>query len=190
LIALLGLHILTTSFSRHHNSVNMVSKVLDVGLRAFEFFCALVIMALVGNMIATSYAGNSAMVNYDMFVSLFGMLSLLYLLPTTIMGNFNIPMINIGLDVLNVLFWFCGAVATAAYLGVHSCNNPIYTATNHITNGSPNTHKRCREAQASTAFMWFGWAAFVASLAFSAMNGRGNVNMRGVRRGGPAMSQV
>jgi len=63
-----------------------------------------------------------------------------------------------------------------------------YTTTNHITNGSPNTAKRCREAQASTAFLFFGWAAFMASLIFSVLSGRGNVNMRGVRR--PAMSQV
>jgi len=168
----------------------MVSKALDVGLRGFEFFCSLIVMALVGNMIATAYAGNSAMVNFDIFVSIFGMLSLLYLLPTAIMGSFNIPMVNIGLDALNVLFWFCGAVATAAYLGVHSCSNSAYTTTNHITNGSHDTHKRCREAQASTAFMWFGWAAFVASLAFSVMNGRGNVNMRGGIRGAPSMSQV
>jgi hypothetical protein len=65
-----------------------------------------------------------------------------------------------------------------------------YTHSNHITNGSHNTEKRCREAQASTAFLWFGWAAFVASLIFSVLGGRGNVNMRGGIRRGPAMSQV
>lgn len=169
----------------------MVSKALDVGLRSWEFFCSLIVMALVGNMIATAYAGNSAMVNFDIFVSVFGMLSLLYLLPTTIMGNFNLPILNIALDALNALFWFCGAVATAAYLGVHSCSNLGYTTTNHITNGSLDTQKRCHEAQASTAFLFFGWAAFVASLVFSVLSGGGNVNMRGgIRRSGPAMSQV
>jgi hypothetical protein len=65
-----------------------------------------------------------------------------------------------------------------------------YTLTNHITNGSPNTAKRCREAQASTAFLWFGWAAFVASLIFSILGGSGGVNLRGGIRRGPAMSQV
>jgi hypothetical protein len=166
-------------------------------------------MALVGNMIATSFKGNSAMVNYDMFVSVFGMLSLLYLVPTTFMDSFSVPMVNMALDLLNVLFWFCAAVATAAYLGVHSCSNPVchplpvwhlqrprswphqaYTTTNHITNGSPNTEKRCREAQASTAFLWFGWAAWVASAIFSFMAGRGGANLRGGIRRGPAMSQV
>lgn len=81
-------------------------------------------MALVGNMIATAFAGNSAMVNYDMFVSVFGMLSLLYLLPTAFMESYSMPLVNMALDVLNTLFWFCAAVATAAYLGVHSCSNP------------------------------------------------------------------
>ena len=65
-----------------------------------------------------------------------------------------------------------------------------YTLSNHITNGSPNTEKRCREAQASTAFLWFGWAAFVASMIISVLAGRsGGASFRGgIRR--PAMSQV
>jgi hypothetical protein len=91
----------------------------------YKFFCALIIMSLVGNMIATAYSGNSAMVNYDIFVSIFGMLSLLFLIPSAIMGFMDIPMVKIALDALNVLFWFCGAVATSAYLGVHSCSNPV-----------------------------------------------------------------
>lgn len=161
-----------------------------MGLRGWQFICSLITMALIGNMIATAFAGNSAMVNYDMFVAVFGMLSLLYLLPTSFLSSYSVPIVNIGLDALNTIFWFCAAVATAAYLHVHSCSNRAYTAANHITNGSFNREKRCREAQASTAFFWFGWAAWVATLALSIMAGRGNANLRGVRRGGPAMSQV
>lgn len=167
----------------------MVSRALNVGLRAFEFFCALIVMSLIGNMIATAIAGNHAVVNYTIFVAIFGMLSLFYLLPSAFLDRFDIPIANIALDALNALFWFCAAVAMAAYLGVHSCGNQKYTTTNRITNGSRDTGKRCREAQASTAFLWFGWAAFMASLVFSALAGRGNVNMRGIGRR-PAMSQV
>jgi hypothetical protein len=65
-----------------------------------------------------------------------------------------------------------------------------YTTSNHITNGSPNTSKRCHEAQAATAFLWFGFAAFAASAVFSAMAGTGGANLRGGMRRGPAMSQV
>lgn len=171
----------------------MVSKALNIGLRGWQFICSLIIMSLVGNMIATAFAGNSSMVNYVMFVAVFGMGSLLYLLPTAFIEGWSVPIIGIALDALNVLFWFCAAVALPAYLGVHSCSNRAYTTSNHITNGSPNTQKRCREAQASTAFLWFGWVAWVATLAFSLMAGSGTVNMRGgmggIRRG-PAMSQV
>ena len=82
-------------------------------------------MGLIGNMIATAYSGNSAMVNYDMFVSVFGLLSLLYFLPTSFLDGYSMPMVDMALDALNVLFWFCAAVATAAYLGVHSCSNSV-----------------------------------------------------------------
>lgn len=171
----------------------MPSQIANVALRGFQFLSTLIIMALIGNMIATSYGGNPSIVNYDMFVAVFGMLSLLYLLPTAFLESYSVPIANIALDALNVIFWFCAAVATAAYLGVHSCSRRSYTVNNSITNGAFDTEKRCREAQASTAFFWFGWAAFVVSLAFSVMGGTGGANLRGgvggIRRG-PAMSQV
>lgn len=76
-------------------------------------------------MIATAWGGTSAMVNYVMFTSVFGMASLLYLLPTSLIDSYHVPLISIALDALNVLFWFCAAVALPAYLGVHSCSNPV-----------------------------------------------------------------
>ena len=65
------------------------------------------------------------MVNYDIFVAVFGILSLFYLFPVAVLDSYNVPMVAIALDALNVIFWFCAAVATAAYLGVHSCNNRV-----------------------------------------------------------------
>lgn len=52
--------------------------------------------------------------------------------------------------------------------------------------------KVCTEAQASTAFLWFGFAAFAASCVFSGFGmGGGGANLRPSRVGrGPAMSQV
>lgn len=82
-------------------------------------------MSLIGNMIATAIAGNHAVVNYTIFVAIFGMLSLFYLLPSAFLDRFDIPIANIALDALNALFWFCAAVAMAAYLGVHSCGNQV-----------------------------------------------------------------
>lgn len=83
-------------------------------------------MALVGNMIATAYSGNPSIVNYTLFVSVFAMLCLLYLIPATFMeGLQGHPAIPLALDALNAIFWFCAAVALAAYLGVHSCSNSV-----------------------------------------------------------------
>ena len=67
-----------------------------------------------------------------------------------------------------------------------------YIDFNHITDGtSPgNRTKRCREAQASDAFLWFSFAAFAASTVFSLFSLRGGgANLRGVR-GGPSVSKV
>ena len=67
-----------------------------------------------------------------------------------------------------------------------------YISNNLVTNGSLNMTKRCREAQAVTAFLWFGFAAYAASLVFSGLGARGGgANLRGgIHRGGPSMSQV
>ncbi|KAF1354846.1 marvel domain-containing protein [Delphinella strobiligena] len=173
----------------------MVSKAINLGLRGFEFIWSLLIMALVGNMIATAYSGNPSLVNYDMFVAVFSMLSLFYLIPATVKEAFQgHPLLMVVLDALNAIFFFCGAVAMAAELHVHSCGNRSYTTTNHITNGSHNTGKRCHEAQAVTAFLWFGFAAFTASAVLSGLQSRGaglpsRGGAGGIRRG-PAMSQV
>lgn len=63
-----------------------------------------------------------------------------------------------------------------------------YTENNHITNGSRNTAGRCREAQATTAFLWFNWALYMVALVLS-LTSSGGVNLRGPRRG-PQMRQV
>ena len=70
-----------------------------------------------------------------------------------------------------------------------------YTKSNKITNGTAdgNQSKRCREAQATTAFiLWFGFGAFAISTFLSGLQSRGGANMRpgGTRRGGPSMSHV
>jgi hypothetical protein len=83
-------------------------------------------MALVGNMIHDALRGNPSIVNYDMFAAVFSMLSLFYLVPATIKEEFAFhPLIMIVLDFLNTLFFLCGAIAMAGYLGVHSCGNQV-----------------------------------------------------------------
>jgi len=167
----------------------MVSRALNLGLRGFQFFCALIVMALVGSMVASSPGPDPAIVNYDLFVAVFAMLSLIYLTAATFNDSFEFhPAIMLGLDIANTLWFFCGAVATAAILGIQSCSNPDYLKTNKITRGSAHPSNRCREAKAATAFLFFGLFAFIASTVFTGLNSRGRVNMRS--RSSQSMSQV
>jgi len=149
-------------------------------------------MALVGNMIAEAVGGNPSIVNYTMFVAVFGMLSLFYLIGAAIIEALAIPIASLALDALNTIFFLIGGIALAADLGVHSCGNKGYISTNGTIDGSHNQGKRCHEAQAVTAFLWFGFAAWVASLVLTALDAKSSGTSRtgGIRRGGPAMSQV
>ena len=83
-------------------------------------------MALDGNMIADATRGNPSIINYVMFVAVFGMLSLFYLIIATIKEDFAIsPFFVMAADALNTLFFLVGGIALAAYLNVHSCGNYV-----------------------------------------------------------------
>jgi hypothetical protein len=80
-------------------------------------------MALTGNIIADAVAGNPSSINYTIFVSVFSMLCLFYFFAGAFNDGFVIhPSLPLLLDALNTLFFFAGAVALAAKLGVHSCS--------------------------------------------------------------------
>jgi hypothetical protein len=69
----------------------------------------------------------------------------------------------------SVFFTIVVIIQHRARVALHCANQfQNYTLTNHITNGSHNTEKRCREAQASTAFFWFGWASASSAAALRA----------------------
>lgn len=170
-------------------------QVIQLGLRVFQLFMTILIMALDGNAISLAVGGNPAILNYIIFISVFSMLSLFYLIPASIKEGLGHPMIATVLDGLNVLFFFCGAVALAAYLQVHWCFDDSYVTSNFVLAGSYDPTRRCQESQANDAFMWFTFAAYVATLALSAMGMGGSSSMRrggmgGIRRGPPTMSQV
>jgi Membrane-associating domain len=125
----------------------MVSKAIDLGLRGFEvrteikpsllqdqfksltrtskFLWTLLVLALVGGIIADATGGNPSIINYDMFVAVLSMLSLFFLITSAFFGIMAGTPIPLALDGLNTLFFFCGAVAMSAQLGVHSCSNEV-----------------------------------------------------------------
>lgn len=82
-------------------------------------------MALVGNFIALAQNGNTSVINYEMFLAVFTMLCIFFLIPATIKDNIVPPVVMVGIDVLLTILWFCGAVAMAAILHVHSCSNQV-----------------------------------------------------------------
>ncbi|USW53803.1 Putative Marvel domain-containing protein [Septoria linicola] len=165
-----------------------MAQLLGLGLRGFQFFMALLVMALIGNAIAMG--ADPSINNYTMFCAVIAMLALFFLIPATFNERFAVHgMLPFALDLALTLFWFCGAVALAAELGVHSCNNNDYVRSNRVSRGASNQSSACREAQASCAFLWFGFAAFVATTFLSSSGIRGGAPSGGIRRG-PAMSQV
>ena len=83
-------------------------------------------MALTGNMIALSISGSASVINYGMFVAVISLLSLFYLITATAVEKFMIhPIIMISVDLINTLFFFCGAIAFAAELHVGSCGDQV-----------------------------------------------------------------
>ncbi|PGH08771.1 hypothetical protein AJ79_05870 [Helicocarpus griseus UAMH5409] len=173
----------------------MALRGVNIALRILQTIFAVIIMALIGNMINEAYNESSSTVNYVLFVPAFTLLTMFYLLTATINDSFIVhPAVMFLVDLLNLIFVFCGAVALPSKLRVHDCSNEEYTSTNTITRDGSDLEQRCREAQASTAFLWFLWAAFLASTIISGLAMRGSmVDMRGPRpgrRGHPSMSQV
>lgn len=170
----------------------MATKIANLALRVSEFVWTLLIMSLAGNMIADAFGGNPSIINYLIFLTAFSFLSLFYLIAATVKESFAIhPLLMVGVDLINAILFFCGAIALPAYLHAHSCTNHNYLITNSITNGSYNMEKRCREAQANCAFLWFGWASYTASTVLSFFQSRGvgtGGSRGGIRR--PNMSQV
>lgn len=158
-------------------------------LRALQLLWVLLITALIGNVIATNQDGAMASINFTMFVAVVSWIAVLYGLAASLVERIAIPLVMMGLDFLAVLFTFISAVVLSAELTATNCATD-YTSKHSgwIAFGSGNTEKRCREIQASTAFMWFLWASFAATLIFAYLSFR---RMGGsVRSARPHMSQV
>lgn len=101
-----------------------MAKIAALALRGFQFFMSLLIMALIGNAIAMG--ADSPINNYTMFCAAFAMITLFFLIPASLKEEWSVfPFLPFTLDLLNNIFWFCGAIALAAELGVHSCGNNV-----------------------------------------------------------------
>jgi hypothetical protein len=165
----------------------MIPKTISYIIRGIQTLFAVVIIALTGNMISNSgwniieplndtssqdlpSGGNPAEVNYAMFLGAWTLISMGLFIPLTLKPRREERYL-IGLTVLDgltALFYMCGGFALAAAMGIHSCSNEDYIVQNRITNNAIDQGKRCREAQAVTAFIWLNFLTFIGTTVFSA----------------------
>ncbi|KAJ4415470.1 hypothetical protein N0V82_007341 [Gnomoniopsis sp. IMI 355080] len=154
---------------------------IQTALRGLQLLWIVLLTALIGNVIATAHNNHlvsNAAVNFSMFVIVLSWLAALYGLVGSIVMSLAIPIVMLAADGLAVLFTFIDAIVLAALLRARNCGS------------DHNMEKKCRELQASTAFMWFLLATFVGSLVLAGMAFRRGGGGGSVRSAGPSMKQV
>lgn len=163
---------------------------LHIGLRAAQLFFIVILTGLIGNVIATNISAAAlatAAINFTMFVIVLGWLTALYGILSDVVSRVAYPVALLALDVSSTLFTFICGIVLAAKLKVVNCADTSNQPLDWIAYGSADDTKRCRQIQASTAFMWFLFVGFTTTLVLSLMSfrrGGGSV------RTGPTMSQI
>src|SRR5277367_618013 len=125
-------------------------------IRTVEIIFGIIVLAMAAALVANQPSGGSpSQINYSVFVGVFSLLSWFYTVGASSYSpeGLGSPIIVVILDSLNLLFYFCGGIAMAVAMRVHSCGNAAYVITNGITAGST---QRCHEGQTLTAFLWCG----------------------------------
>ncbi|TLS28075.1 hypothetical protein PpBr36_01834 [Pyricularia pennisetigena] len=133
-----------------------MNKIL-LPIRATQALFAIIILGLSGyvanwyNMETT--ASSPSQINFLIFIPLMTLMTLGYVegVPRFMPRIFN-PYIALGLEALNVLFYFAGFIALAVFLnGLVFCRGPV-----------------CGSARASTAFGSFQWILFSVTAGLTA----------------------
>lgn len=160
-------------------------------LRAVQLLFLIILTGLIGNVIASNeHAAGSATaaVNFSMFVIALSWVAALLGLTAGLVERIMLPVLALlAADGTATLFTFIDAVVLAAKLQAVNCSNTKGHSSSWIGYGSHNDEKRCREIQASTAFMWFLFATFAGALVLTFLGFRRG---GGSMRSGPTMSQV
>ncbi len=168
----------------------------QVIVRGVQLLWLILLTALLGNVIASNINGHMSAINFALFATVISWLACIFGFAAAFVGSLSsgiFAYIPLGLDGLSVLFTFIAAIVLPAKLHAVNCGGSLTVqrrGVNWIGFGSNDDEKRCRELQASTAFLWFLFATLAASTALSAMASRrygGGGSMAG---SGPHMSQV
>ncbi|KAL6865995.1 hypothetical protein ACO1O0_002095 [Amphichorda felina] len=167
-----------------------MAGIINAILRGTALLWTLLITALIGNVMANNVnAASSATkaINWTMFVAAWSWVAALYGLGAAFITALAVPIILLPLDFFAMLFTFIDAIVLASMLKGVDCSHVENEGHSWIGYGSHNNGKRCREIQASTAFMWFLWVTFCGCLFFSVKGWRGGGSIRTSR---PSMTQV
>jgi hypothetical protein len=175
-----------------------MSNLIKVMLRGIALVWTLLITALIGNVIAANVNGHMVSLNFTIFVASLSWVALLYGLFATFIESIAYPAALLFLDGAATLFTFICAIVLAAELRAPNCGNisGAHLPNDWIGFGSHHNERRCREIQASTAFMWFLWVCFCGILFFTIVDaksggfGGSSRFSRSSRSSRPAMSQV
>lgn len=156
-------------------------ELIQAGLRALQLLWVILLTALLGNIIATAHNNalvSNAAVNFSLFVTVLAWLATLYGFALAFVTSLAVPIVVLAADAAVVLFSFIDAIVLAALLRSRNCG----------ALASDGLEKKCRELQASTAFMWFLFATFLGTLALAALAFKrgGGASVRT----GPSMKQV
>ncbi|KAH3680421.1 hypothetical protein WICMUC_000352 [Wickerhamomyces mucosus] len=149
--------------------------------RAVNFVFLVIVLGLSADLIASQDHGN-AKVNFALFTAIWGLLfSVFWGVIANFIEFFSWPLLVAFFEITSAIFTLAAGAALAAGLRAHSCTNQIYLDGNAITQGSEH---RCREAQATTAFLFFSFAAFLVSSGLAAVAVLGS-GLGGVRKSTP-----
>ncbi|KAK4104224.1 hypothetical protein N658DRAFT_247508 [Parathielavia hyrcaniae] len=167
---------------------------LQLLLRAIQLLFIIILTGLIGNVIARNInaAGSAtAAINFTMFVIALAWVVTLLGLATSLVERLRTPALGLALlaaDALAALFTLISAIVLSAKLRAVDCGDTEDRANDWIAYGSSDDEARCRKVQASTVFMWFLFATFLASLLMSLLAFRRGGGSG--RSSGPTMSQV
>ncbi|KAL6907066.1 membrane-associating domain-containing protein [Trichoderma evansii] len=178
-----------------------MSKLISVMLRSIALVFTLIITGLIGNVIASNRNGHMVTINFTIFVCAWSWVALLYGMFATFIESLAVALVLIFFDGFATLLTFICAIVLAAKIRAPNCGNipNQHLPASWIGFGDfPHDEKRCREIQASTAFMWFLWVCFTVILIFNFMDARtggfgGSTfsrSSRSTRSTRPSMSQV
>lgn len=135
-------------------------------LRGLQILWLILLTGLLGNIVASENHGallSRPGVNFSMFVTVVAWIGALFGLAATFIEAIAVPIAVLAADGVVILFTLIDAIALAGVLRLPNCG------------AQGDLEKKCRELQASTAFMFFLFGTFVATLV---------VAMIGFRRGG------